>query len=170
MYNIMCEYKYMNNWKRRVGVCCNFSRWSLNFSYICMHHSLATPTHASFSLTTPTLAAGFAKDNYVHAVPLPFFHGRRGDKVLDKQKLSAFRVPGSKGTHCFCTTPLEEKYLRLFVAVKTKVCMLMWKHKSESLPKNLAEMKIAEEFQMHRVGGGALCVRACVCMHVCTCG
>ena len=133
------------------------------------------PNHDGFSLTTPTLAAGFAKDNYVHAVPIPFFHGRRGDKVLDKQKLSAFRVPGSKGTHCFCTTPLEEKYLRLFVAVKTKVCMLMWKHKSESLPKNLAEMKIAEEFQMHRVSEGALdggcacvvCVGGCVGVWVC---
>ena len=101
----------------------------------------------------------------MHAVPLPFFHGRHGDKVLDKQKLSAFRVPGSKGTHCFCTTPLEEKYLRLFVAIKTKVCMLMWKHKSESLPKNLAEMKIAEEFQMHRVGVGDACV--CVCVRAC---
>ena len=121
---------------------------------------------AVFYVTIPTLSVGFPKDNYVHTVPLPFFHGRHGDKVLDKQKLSSFRVPGSKGTHCFCTTPLEEKYLRLFVAVKTKVCMLMWKHKSDSLPKNLAEMKIAEEFKMHRVGEGALCASAC--RHVCS--
>ena len=57
------------------------------------------------------------------------------------------------------------------MAVKTKVVMLMWKHTSDYLPKNLAEMKIAEEFQMHRVGEGAVCVcvRACECVCVCVC-
>jgi hypothetical protein len=93
---------------------------------------------------------GFSKDNHVYIVPLPYFHGRHGDKILDKSKLSSFRVAASKGAHLFCTTPLEEKYLRLFVAVKNKVFMWMWKHTSENTPKNLGEAKIGESLTKHR--------------------
>jgi hypothetical protein len=60
-------------------------------------------------------------------------------------------VAASKGAHLFCTTPLEEKYLRLFVAVKNKVFMWMWKHTSENTPKNLGEAKIGESLTKHRV-------------------
>ena len=127
------------------------------FSYVVCVLCSIFPYASNFETVVTNLCvslqwnSGSTKENYVYIVPLPYFHGRHGDKVLDKSKLSQFRVSNSKGVSVFCTTPLEEKYLRLFVAAKNKLYMWMWKHTADSVPKALSEQKIMDSLQMHRV-------------------
>ncbi len=63
------------------------------------------------------------------------------------------------GCHLFCTTPLSSNYLRVVVAIKSKVVMLLWKHLAEPTsttcctpftPK-LESYNLVEGFVKHRV-------------------
>lgn len=70
--------------------------------------------------------------NYLYAIPLKEFYNDT-IKVAAKAFISRYQVPHSKGTTLFCTSPLHDQFLRLAVAVKSRVYMLAYKHPASKL-------------------------------------
>ena len=72
--------------------------------------------------------SGYTKEsNYLYAIPLKEFYTDQ-IKISTKSTLSPFHIPYTKGCHLFCTAPLDGQFLRIAVAVKSKVYMLAYKH------------------------------------------
>lgn len=72
--------------------------------------------------------AGYTKEsNYLYAIPLKEFHADQM-KISTKSTLAPFHIPYTKGCHLFCTAPLDGQFLRVAVAVKSRVYMLAYKH------------------------------------------
>ena len=67
------------------------------------------------------------ESNYLYAIPLKEFYTDR-IKIGTKSSLSRYCIPYTKGAHLFCCAPLESQFLRLAVAVKTKILMIAYKH------------------------------------------
>ena len=51
-------------------------------------------------------------------------------KIGTKSSLSQYCIPYTTGAHLFCCAPLESQFLRLAVAVKTKILMIAYKHEA----------------------------------------
>ena len=125
------------------------------------HFSLSLPSFLLFLTFFPPSShllpflLGYARDvNYLYAIPLEEIVAR-GER-LTKQTLTKYQLPFSKHTSLFCTSPLNDKYLRLAVAVKTKVFMLAYKYPASmmlngSLLAPSASSSAKENFIKHRV-------------------
>lgn len=77
--------------------------------------------HLKFISLTTFLISGYSKENnYFYAIPLKHFYTEKID-IGTKSSLSPYHIPYTKGCHLFCTAPLNGQFLRVAVAVKTKV-------------------------------------------------
>ena len=65
--------------------------------------------------------------HYLYAIPLKQFYSE-SLKLANKAAISRYQVPHTKGISQFCTSHLGDQFLRLAVAVKSKVYMLAYKH------------------------------------------
>lgn len=98
----------------------------------------------------------FHKDvNYLYAIPLKLFY-TDSIKLASKPAISRYQVPHSKGATLFCSSPLGDPFLRLAVAVKSKVYMLAYKHPANmvldgSPPMPVSSTDPKENFIKHRV-------------------
>jgi hypothetical protein len=97
---------------------------------------------------------GYAKDsNYFYAVPLNQFFTETV-KLYTKASLHPYKVPYTKGCHLFCTTSLDDQFLRVMIAVKCKVFMLLWKYPATllggSTTPNLEMQNFLDGFVKHR--------------------
>ncbi len=72
----------------------------------------------SFPSPSPTVYT--KENNYLYAIPLKHFYS---DKIHvgTRSNLSPYHITYTKGCHLFCTAPLDGQFLRVAVAVKTKV-------------------------------------------------
>ena len=75
---------------------------------------------------------------------------------LVRQKLARYQIPHTKHASLFCTTPLSDQFLRLAVAVKTKVVMMAYKHPASMVHNGspitpLASTAPKDTFIKHRV-------------------
>ena len=62
-------------------------------------------------------------------MPFPSRSSTRTRSRLAQSPLCArYCIPYTKGAHLFCCAPLENQFLRLAVAVKTKILMIAYKH------------------------------------------
>jgi len=98
----------------------------------------------------------FSKEvNYMYAVPLKSLFTRNDQ--LAKQSLSQYQIPHSKNVSQFCTSPLSDQFLRLAVAIRTKVLMIAYKHPASMMLNGSPIMPVAsrlpkDTFIKHRVG------------------
>lgn len=67
------------------------------------------------------------ENNYLYAIPLKAIYTDR-IKVGTKSSLNHYSIPYTKGAHLFCCAPLDSQFLRIAVAVKTKILMIAYKH------------------------------------------
>ena len=113
-------------------------------------------------LFTCTYVAFTRENNYLYAIPLKEIYTEK-IKIGVKSSLLPYHIPYTKGCHLFCTAPLDGQFLRLAVAVKTKVYMLAYKH-----PANLTingspitpikSPKPLDNFIKHRVRIWSYCI------------
>ena len=113
---------------------------------------------SSYLLSAPSLLLlDFTKENnYLYAIPLRHFYS---DNIVlgSKSSLGPYQLSYTKGCSLFCTAPLDGQFLRVAVAVKTKVLMLAWKHPALSSGSGgvplapQAPSKPANSFIKHRV-------------------
>ena len=80
-----------------------------------------------------------------------------------------------KGCHLFCTSPLDSPFLRIAVAIKNRVDMLVWKYPArQSISSPLSctptrSVNPVDSFIKHRVSPVCVCVCWYVCVLVCVC-
>lgn len=96
--------------------------------------------------------------NYLYAIPLKQFNNDT-ITIAAKPSITRYQVPHSKGVSLFCTSPLQDQFLRLAVAVKNKVSMLAYKHpasmKFQGSPvPHGSSVDPKESFIKHRVSAG----------------
>ena len=121
-----------------------------------------------FIYSPSLLPSDFTKENnYLYAVPLRHFYS---DNIVlgSKASLVPYQLTYTKGCCLFCTAPLDGQFLRVAVAVKTKVLMLAWKHPALSSSSGgvplapQAPSKPVNRFIKHRVRY----MRHIVCMYI----
>ena len=81
----------------------------------------------SFTTHVCLFVAYTRENNYLYAIPLKEIYTEK-IKIGVKSSLLPYHIPYTKGCHLFCTAPLDGQFLRVAVAVKTKVYMLAYKH------------------------------------------
>lgn len=67
------------------------------------------------------------ESNYLYVIPLKEFYTEK-ITVGVRSSLNLYHIPYTKGCHLFCTAPLDGQFLRLAVAVKTKIIMMAYKY------------------------------------------
>ena len=74
------------------------------------------------------LPPAYSKEsNYLYVIPLKEFYTEK-ITVGVRSSLNLYHIPYTKGCHLFCTAPLDGQFLRLAVAVKTKIIMMAYKY------------------------------------------
>ncbi|XP_064396401.1 GTPase-activating Rap/Ran-GAP domain-like protein 3 isoform X3 [Halichondria panicea] len=74
------------------------------------------------------LRTAYSKEsNYLYVIPLKEFYTEK-ITVGVRSSLNLYHIPYTKGCHLFCTAPLDGQFLRLAVAVKTKIIMMAYKY------------------------------------------
>ena len=98
------------------------------FAYTNFNTVLVVYTCTGCVIILPCVPSDYTKENnYLYAIPLKEFYTDK-IKIGTKSSLSRYCIPYTKGAHLFCCAPLESQFLRLAVAVKTKILMIAYKH------------------------------------------
>ncbi|XP_065916721.1 GTPase-activating Rap/Ran-GAP domain-like protein 3 isoform X2 [Dysidea avara] len=76
---------------------------------------------------------GFSKDNHFCVFWLRnVFTDHKS--IVTKHNINKYYLPHTKGCHLFCTSLLNDNFLRVAIAIKNKAYMWFWKHSALPMP------------------------------------